>query len=527
MAQEQASRHANVSLHSAYMPEPFGTHHSKMLILLRHDDSAQVVIHTANMIARDWTNMTQGLWRSPLLPRLPSSSSPSSSSAAPPQPTTSPAASSQRRRSPPKMGSGERFKQDFLAYLAAYAPTTPGGTPRPNWWGGSLVTSLAGYDFSGVRGALVASVPGRHPAAVEDGERTLWGWAALRRALRDVPVRAGKGAGEWAAGSLGGGKSNAGEGGAGGSGSSRSEIVAQVSSIATLGPTDAWLRGTFFEALSTGAELESVGGGEDKSRQKQVPRRSTPHFRVVFPTPPEIRNSLDGYAAGASIHTKIASAQQAKQLEYLRPLFCRWENDLPLPVSQQIMGSAKRATSQELEVARDGGRNRAAPHIKTYIRYHYEVIERSNDASSSETADRTEQVRVSLDWALLTSANISRQAWGEAASSGAKKGKGSNQASLEPETLRVSSWEIGVLVWPDLFAGEEGGTRGVAMVPTFRTDLPEKDVVKDGAESADSVRVGLRVPYSLPLQRYGPGEIPWVASASHEQPDWKGQVWTG
>lgn len=27
------------------MPEPFGTHHSKMMILLRHDDLAQYVIY--------------------------------------------------------------------------------------------------------------------------------------------------------------------------------------------------------------------------------------------------------------------------------------------------------------------------------------------------------------------------------------------------------------------------------------------------------------------------------------------------
>ena len=27
----------------AYMPEPFGTHHSKMMVLLRHDELAQYV----------------------------------------------------------------------------------------------------------------------------------------------------------------------------------------------------------------------------------------------------------------------------------------------------------------------------------------------------------------------------------------------------------------------------------------------------------------------------------------------------
>jgi len=39
--QEQCSRYPNVESIVAYMPEPFGTHHSKMMILLRHDDLAQ------------------------------------------------------------------------------------------------------------------------------------------------------------------------------------------------------------------------------------------------------------------------------------------------------------------------------------------------------------------------------------------------------------------------------------------------------------------------------------------------------
>lgn len=39
--QEACSRYPNVEPIVAYMPERFGTHHSKMMILLRHDDLAQ------------------------------------------------------------------------------------------------------------------------------------------------------------------------------------------------------------------------------------------------------------------------------------------------------------------------------------------------------------------------------------------------------------------------------------------------------------------------------------------------------
>jgi tyrosyl-DNA phosphodiesterase-1 len=43
--QEACPRHPNVEAITAYMPEPFGTHHSKMMILLRHDDLAQYAIY--------------------------------------------------------------------------------------------------------------------------------------------------------------------------------------------------------------------------------------------------------------------------------------------------------------------------------------------------------------------------------------------------------------------------------------------------------------------------------------------------
>lgn len=49
-------RWSNVQAITAYMPEIYGTHHTKMMIIFRHDELAQVIIHTANMIAQDWTS---------------------------------------------------------------------------------------------------------------------------------------------------------------------------------------------------------------------------------------------------------------------------------------------------------------------------------------------------------------------------------------------------------------------------------------------------------------------------------------
>ncbi|KAI1379553.1 phospholipase D/nuclease [Hypoxylon crocopeplum] len=390
--EQRASQYSNVTLHPAFMPEMFGTHHSKMLVLFRHDDTTQVIIHTANMISKDWTNMTNGVWQTPLLPLLKDQGQPSETDM--------------------KLGRGSRFKVDLLNYLRAYNTRREICEP--------MVKKLEKYDFSAVRGALIASVPGKHDVNDEDPNKTHWGWAGIKHALSSVPIQAGK-----------------------------SDIVVQISSIATLGATDNWLKRTLFDALSPGARANTP----------------KPEFKIIFPTPDEIRCSLDGYASGGSIHTKIQSSTQAKQLQYMKPIFYHWANDCE-------KGTIEEGTPQ------DGGRKRAAPHIKTYIRH-----------NENKT----------IDWALLTSANISKQAWGEAANAG---------------QLRIASWEIGVLVWPELFADK------ARMVSTFMTDMPAKEDL-----GGDAPLVGFRIPYSLPLQKYGSGEVPWVASASYDEPDRNGCVW--
>lgn len=229
-----------------------------MMILFRHDDTAQVIIHTANMIAKDWTNMTNGVWMSPRLPR---------------------AANTVRGPTSgwPEMtlGSGGKFQYDLLNYLKAYDSRRP--TCK------ALVEKLKQYDFQAVRASLVASVPGRH-AADEESATTHWGWCGLRDVLKHIPCQQGP-----------------------------SEIVAQISSIATLGPKDTWLRGTLFSALS--------------AAKNQPSKECDVTFKVVYPTADEVRRSLDGYASGGSIHTRIQSAQQAQQLQYLRPIFHHWAND--------------------------------------------------------------------------------------------------------------------------------------------------------------------------------------------------------
>lgn len=112
------------------------------------------------MIHEDWTNMTQAVWRSPLLPLLKSGASSSS----PPQ---------------TGIGTGLRFKRDLLAYLRAYGPKKTG----------SLVQQLNRFDFGQIRAALVASVPSKQQFSSLDSNRaTVWGWPALRDLMGRVPI---------------------------------------------------------------------------------------------------------------------------------------------------------------------------------------------------------------------------------------------------------------------------------------------------------------------------------------------------
>jgi tyrosyl-DNA phosphodiesterase 1 len=97
---------------------------------------------------------------------------------------------------------------------------------------------------------------------------------------------------------------------------------------------------------------------------------------------------------------------------------------------------------------------------------------------------------------LVTSANLSKQAWGEATNSAGE--------------VRVCSYEIGVMVWPRLF-GENA-----TMVPTFKSDTPSE------GKTSDEVLVGARMPYDLPLVPYAKDDLPWCATGSYAEPDWLG-----
>lgn len=71
------------------------------------------------------------------------------------------------------------------------------------------------------------------------------------------------------------------------------------------------------------------------------------------------------------------------------------------------------------------------PHYKSYTRL------RVNHKSNSDSSNRETEARASLAWHLVTSANLSRAAWGDLQKNGTQ--------------LHIRHYELGVLIYPDLW----------------------------------------------------------------------------
>jgi tyrosyl-DNA phosphodiesterase-1 len=132
------------------------------------------------------------------------------------------------------------------------------------------------------------------------------------------------------------------------------------------------------------------------------------------------------------------------------------------------------------------GRERAAPHIKTYGRVTKTGI---------------------LDWFLLSSANLSKPAWG------ATEGKPPNDG------MRIRSYEAGVLIEPGLW-GE-----GTVLVPTYKSDWPSEEQVSWAKEKGYKIIVAVRMAWDLPLVGYSQGDVPWVRTREYDGTDCLGMSW--
>lgn len=195
-------------------------------------------------------------------------------------------------------------------------------------------------------------------------------------------------------------------------------IMLQSSSIGSLGPNaNSWL----WSEIAASFRRDSAPVG----------LRRLPQTKLVYPSLNNVLSSHDGIAGGGCLPY---DGRTHEKQTWLKQYLYQWK-------------------------ANSRNRNRAMPHIKSYFRY--------NDRG--------------LYWFILTSANLSRSAWGS-------YNKGNK--SLNP-TLRINSYEAGVMLFPRI--------------------MIEKDRFPLSVEhQKDSIPI-FRLPYDLPPLPYGPHDVPYCA----------------
>lgn len=168
-------------------------------------------------------------------------------------------------------------------------------------------------------------------------------------------------------------------------------LVCQYSSLGSL--TEKWLFDEF------GASMSACNGSDDAGGSKSRHSRSKIH--CIWPTVEDVRSSVLGYASGGSM-----PCPDKNMKDFLRPLLHRWRGV--------------------------DARHAAMPHLKSYARI----------LPSGEIA-----------WAVMTSSNLSKAAWGELQKDGSQ--------------LQIRSYELGVLFLPSQYQSDTHAAVAVASKAAF------------------------------------------------------------
>ncbi|KAG5312933.1 TYDP1 phosphodiesterase, partial [Acromyrmex insinuator] len=337
----------NITIIKVNIETGFSCHHTKIMILRYKDDGIRVIVSTANLRSTDWENVTQGLWISPHLPRLPESANPSDGE------------------------SPTGFKKDLERYLSKYEQPT-----LTHW-----ICAVQMADFSKVNVFLIASVPGIY----QNNEANFWGYKKLAHVLsRHVTLPSD--VFPW-------------------------PIVAQSSSIGKLGSSfESWLLKDIIPCMS---------------RESTESTKGQPEFKFIYPS---IQNYKQSFHYKNLSWCSPYSAEAHSKQQWLDLYLHQWK--------------AKRTE-----------RDRAMPHIKSYTRI-------SPDLKS-------------IPWFVLTSANLSKAAWG----------------SIKRHGYSIENYEAGII-----------------FVPKFITKTTTFPIVNEN----DPVVPIFPIPYDLPLSQYEWNDGPFV-----------------
>ncbi|ODQ77976.1 hypothetical protein BABINDRAFT_163026 [Babjeviella inositovora NRRL Y-12698] len=230
------------------------------------------------------------------------------------------------------------------------------------------------------------------------------------------------------------------------------DVVSQVSSIASAVAYRAGSVQTLFQHLLCpliikGSDFPLQPGAksilEDQRSHKYRPS-------IVYPTAKDVSESSIGYNSGQYLHYNyLTSAPQRAQDALLRTCFARWKSE-------------------------KANRQQAIGHCKFYF------------------VAQTEEGHTTLPWCLMTSANLSKQAWG-APCVGSK--------GWWRQTLQVASYEAGVFLPGPI-------------MPVFGANsltIMEKQMAEKRLGDGYSV---VRLPFDLPLEKYAVGDAPWSLLAN-------------
>lgn len=122
---------------------PYGTHHTKMSVLLYEGGGVRVVVMTANLVGSDWENRTQGVWVSDLCPKL-------------------------------KDGANGESRTGFKASVLKYLKFYETGIIK------QFTDAISSCDMSGINVFFVSSVPGSH----READMAKWGHRQVGAILR-------------------------------------------------------------------------------------------------------------------------------------------------------------------------------------------------------------------------------------------------------------------------------------------------------------------------------------------------------
>ncbi|KAI3456414.1 hypothetical protein Pfo_013077 [Paulownia fortunei] len=192
---------------------------------------------------------------------------------------------------------------------------------------------------------------------------------------------------------------------------------------------------------------------------------------IIWPSVEDVRCSLEGYAAGNATPSPLKNVEK----EFLKKYWAKWK-------------------------ASHTGRCRAMPHIKTFTRYNGQ----------------------NLAWLLLTSANLSKAAWGALQ-------KNNSQ-------LMIRSYELGVLFLPfsrnygcGFSCTDDGHITEDKLTSASSSEVKQMKLVtlalKENPDKECSEVIQLPVPYELPPRPYSSGDVPWCWDRRYTEKDVYGQVW--